>query len=61
MENQTIIKVQNKGLITLPKNIRQELGIVEQAYVQIITKKGKAIIEPVSILPYSVRSYTDKD
>ncbi len=61
MENQTIIKVQNKGLITLPKNIRQELGILEQGYVRVFTKKGKVIIEPVSILPYSVRSYTDKD
>lgn len=61
MEYQTIVKVQNKGLITLPKNIRQMLGINQQSYVRVVAKGSKAIIEPVSVLPYAVRSYTDKE
>ncbi len=55
-----IIKIQNKGVLTIPKRLRGE-DFDEQKLVRIKREKGRLIIEPVRTLPYSVRSYSDKD
>ena len=56
-----IVKLQPKGLITIPKKIRDSVGIAERGLLRIRADRGKITIEPVRTLPYPVRSYTDKE
>ena len=56
-----IVKVQTKGLVTIPKKFRDDLGFEENGLVRMRKEKGSLVLEPVRILPYSVRSYTDKE
>lgn len=58
---QTIVKVQNKGLITIPKAFREKLGLKKNSLARIIKLNGKLVLEPVKTLPYSVRSYNDDE
>ena len=53
-----IVKIQAKGLVTIPKEYREELGLEENGLVRVKRRKGRIIIEPVRVLPYPVRSYT---
>lgn len=55
------IRILPKGLITIPKKLRDKLGFEENGLAWINAKKGKLIIEPVRTLPYRVRSYADKE
>lgn len=56
--HQNIIKIQPKGVITIPKKLREEVGL-EESKLAIITKdRGRLILEPVKTLGYPVRSYT---
>lgn len=59
--NETMIKIQSKGVLTIPKKLRQALGLEEDSLARLIAKKGRLIIEPVRTLPYPVRSYTDQE
>lgn len=61
INQEEIIKFQPKGLLTIPKKFRQNLGFEEKALVRIKAEKGRLIIEPVRTLPYPVRSYTDTE
>ena len=54
---QTIVKVQNKGLITIPKAFRKDLGLEKDSLARVIKVKGRLVLEPVKTLPYKVRSY----
>lgn len=56
-----IIKIQPKGLLTIPKKIRNKVGIDENSLVRIKEEKGRVVIEPIYTLPYPVRSYTEED
>lgn len=56
-----IIKVQLKGLLMIPKKMRDSVGVVERGLVHIRADQGKITIEPVRTLPYPVRSYTDAE
>lgn len=56
-----IVKIQPKGLMTLPKKVRERLGLTPNTFVRIRENKGTLIIEPVRTLPYPVRSYTDNE
>lgn len=56
-----LIKIQPKGVITIPKKMRQDLGIEANDVVRIKKEKGKLTIEPVRTLPYPVRTYTDNE
>lgn len=56
-----IIKIQPKGLLTIPKNLRLKLGFVENSLVRVKEEKGRLIMEAVRTLPYPVRSYTDDE
>lgn len=55
------VTIQPKGLITIPKKIRQELGFEERKPVRLRKEKGRLVIEPVTVLSYPVRRYTDKE
>lgn len=56
-----LVKVQPKGLLTIPKRFRQELGLEENTFARIKKEKGRLMIEPVRVLPYPARSYSDQD
>lgn len=56
-----LIKIQPKGVITIPKKFRDSLGIADNDIIRIKNDRGKITIEPVRTLPYPVRSYTDKE
>lgn len=55
-----IIKLQPRGVFTVPKKMRE--GVFDKNGLAKIRRIGrKLIIEPVRALPYSVRSYTDRE
>lgn len=56
-----IIRILPKGLITIPKKLREELGFDENSLVRLKREKGRLIIEPTRTLPYPVRSYTERE
>jgi len=56
-----IIKVLPKGLITIPKKLRQSVGLRENGLARIKKEKGKLVIEPVTVVPYPVRTYSDEE
>ena len=58
---QIIIKIQPKGVITIPKKIREDIGFEENGFARIKKNNGRVILEPVRTLPYPVRSYTNSD
>ncbi len=59
MQNQgVIVKIQNKGLLTIPKAYRESLSLVEGDLVRVKEEKGRLVVEKVRTLPYPVRSYT---
>ncbi len=60
MITEEIIKIQPKWLITLPKNLRTGL-FEEHAFVRARKEKGRLVLEPVRILDYPVRSYTESE
>jgi len=64
MQTQTIeeiVKMQPKGLLTIPVNIRKKYGFSENDFIRIKATAGKVYLEPVRTLSYPVRSYTDKE
>ena len=55
-----LIKLQPRGVLTVPKKMRD--GLFDKEGIVKMKRLGrKIIIEPVKILSYSVRSYTDKE
>lgn len=56
-----IVKMQPKGLVTIPKKLRDVIGIAENDLVRVRTDRGRLTIEPVRTLAYPVRSYTDME
>lgn len=56
-----IVKVQTKGLLTIPKKLRLKIGLEEKDLVKIREEKGRLVIELLRTLPYPVRSYTEED
>ena len=56
-----ILKLQPRGVLTIPKKFRQMLGLEENKLIRIKKDKWRLVIEPVRTLPYPVRSYTEED
>jgi hypothetical protein len=55
-----IIKFQPKGVLTVPKKMRE--GLFDDMGIAKISRVGaKLIIEPIRTLSYPVRSYTAND
>lgn len=61
LKTEEIVKIQPKGLITIPVNLRKELGFDESGLARVKKEKGRLIIEPVRMLAYPVRSYSDDE
>ncbi len=55
-----IVKIQPKGLFTIPKKFRMGL-FEENGLARVRKEKGRLILEPVRTLPYPVRSYTNEE
>lgn len=55
-----IVKIQPKGLFTIPKKFRTGL-FEENGLARVRKEKGRLIIEPIRTLDYQVRSYTDNE
>jgi AbrB family looped-hinge helix DNA binding protein len=49
MPDTTLVKVSSKGLITLPKKIRSDLGIEDGDYLTISSDKDKIIFRKARI------------
>lgn len=56
-----IVKLQPKGLLTIPQKFRKALSLNGNDLVRIRNVKGRLILEPVRTIPYPVRSYTDTE
>ena len=56
-----IVKIQTKGLVTIPKKLRQKIGLEEKDLVKIREEKGRLVIEPLRMLSYPVRRYTEQE
>lgn len=61
LNQQQVVKIQEKGLITIPIVFREALGLRKNSFAKIYKEKGRLILEPVSMLSYPVRSYTDEE
>lgn len=58
--NEEIVKLQPKGVFTIPKKLRE--GLFDENGIARVKRLGrKLIIEPVRTLSYPARSYTEKD
>ncbi len=44
-----VIKVHKKGIIVLPKSIREELGIDEGMLLEVTIEDGKIILKPLDL------------
>ena len=56
-----IVKIQPRGLFTIPKKLRINLGFSDNSLVRVKQENGRLVVEPVRTLPYSARSYTQAD
>jgi AbrB family looped-hinge helix DNA binding protein len=61
LNQEEIVKLQPKGLITIPKKFRELLDLEENGLVKVRIEKDRLVIEPIIVLPYKVRSYTNKE
>lgn len=59
--SENIVKVLPKGLVTIPKKWREELGITENGLARMRREGRKLIIEPVSIVGYPLREYSTEE
>lgn len=55
------VKLLPKGLITIPKKIRDDIGLKENAVLKIKREGQKLTIEPVRVISYPVRTYTKEE
>lgn len=59
--SENIIKVLPKGLITIPKKWRDELGLGENGLARIRKEGRRLVIEPVSVVGYTLRDYSQEE
>lgn len=53
-----LVKLLPKGLITIPKKFRDEIGLKENTVIKVIKKGNTLVIEPVQTISYPIRTYT---
>lgn len=56
-----IIQVRDKGQVTIPKMIRQKVGVKDGAIMIVFIESGRIILERAGITPYPIREYTDQE
>jgi len=49
-----LVKISSKGLLTLPKSIREQLNINIGDYLDVTIETGKVILQKVEILPRKI-------
>ncbi len=49
-----LVKVSSKGLLTLPKSIREQLNIEVGDYLDATIETGKVVLQKVEILPKKI-------
>jgi AbrB family looped-hinge helix DNA binding protein len=49
-----LVKVSSKGLLTLPKSIRDKLNISVGDYLDVTIQTGKVILQKVEIIPKKI-------
>jgi bifunctional DNA-binding transcriptional regulator/antitoxin component of YhaV-PrlF toxin-antitoxin module len=57
MQDQVIAQLQPRGYLTIPAAFRRDWNLTD-GLVRITKNRSQLIVEPVRVLPYSVRSYT---
>ena len=50
MDMTTTIKVQGRGVITLPKKIRQQVGFSDGMLIDVFAREGEVVMRPVTRL-----------
>ena len=49
-----LVKVSSKGLLTLPKSIREQLNINVGDYLDVTIETGRVILQKVEIIPKKI-------
>lgn len=49
---EAIVRMQLKGVITIPKKIRDAVGLKEGVYLRMVIDGRRIILEPIRIVPY---------
>ena len=49
-----LVKISSKGLLTLPKSIREQLNIDVGDYLDVTIEAGKVILQKVDIIPKKI-------
>ena len=49
-----LVKISSKGLLTLPKSIREQLNISVGDYLDVTIEAGKVILQKVDIIPKKI-------
>lgn len=55
------VKLLPKGLITIPKKFRDEIGLKENTVVKVKRQGQTLTIEPIRTISYPVRTYTKEE
>jgi AbrB family looped-hinge helix DNA binding protein len=56
-----IVKLQSRGNLTIPKQLRKYLRLEKNSLIRVIKERNRLILEPVRMITYPVRSYSDKE
>ncbi|MBI4226531.1 AbrB/MazE/SpoVT family DNA-binding domain-containing protein [Candidatus Roizmanbacteria bacterium] len=56
-----LVKLQPKGLITIPKKMREFLNLEEKSIMRLRLEKGRLYLEPLKTLSYPVRTYSKEE
>ena len=54
----SLVKILPKGLITIPKKLRLDIGLEENGLARIKKEGKRLILEPVDIISYPLREYS---
>lgn len=56
-----LVKILPKGLVTIPKKLRLEVGLGENSLARIKKEGKRLILEPVNIVSYPLRDYSTEE
>lgn len=59
--SESVIKILPKGLVTIPKKWREELGLDENGLARIRKEGKRLVLEPVSVVGYLLREYSREE
>ena len=59
-DRQSIVRILPRGVITIPRELRDS-GFGENSFVRVKKENRRLVLEPVQIIGYPVRSYTDEE